>query len=498
MAIDYSINPWSVGAVVFDQRPAIAFAQQQQARQQAKDVALEGYFKDLNKNITPTGMRSQDVPGLLQKQKEWQQFYMQNKAAITNPKLDNGDAYTRYMAGYQDQLGLVNESKEAYKQKEQLGKLKFNKDFNYIFDDPNIIKDIERDDLPIGHPDRKPLNVATMATPPKPWGIKENEQYSKYLTQGLPVSETIGKTETLPGFKTRTEVIRDFGNQGRRTIGQRSMSAYDSERALRLRAKHLVDELSNDPVRHQQLNDIFKGLYKKDIETPQEALAAQAIFDEDRKSRSYKEGKDDWGRDMAMRAMKMADAKELIRYKKEIDPNDTQMNNTWIEGYYSNRIDDAKKGKPTTFQDPDNPLTMKVGYEMKIDPIAAKAFERGGHQPETWYVTADNKILPIYYEYQETFDKSGKKTGVSVKKDSSGQPVIDKDYSKPMDLDQAFLTMGYKGQTKKDLGSTMGKTYNKAGTFKVAGKSYSRKQLNDLGYNDKEIQEYLKTGLITQ
>ena len=64
-------NPWSAGAVVFDQRPFLAFYERQAARQQAKEDALDNYFRDLGKNVTSAGMRSQDVPVLLQKNKEW-------------------------------------------------------------------------------------------------------------------------------------------------------------------------------------------------------------------------------------------------------------------------------------------------------------------------------------------------------------------------------------------------------------------------------------------
>ena len=73
MAVNYNINPYQVGAVVFDQKPYLAFYERQKAKEDAKNDALESYFKDLNKNVTSTGMRSQDVPTLLQKNKDWQE-----------------------------------------------------------------------------------------------------------------------------------------------------------------------------------------------------------------------------------------------------------------------------------------------------------------------------------------------------------------------------------------------------------------------------------------
>lgn len=453
MAINENINPWAVGAVVFDQRPAIAFAQQQMARQQAKDSALDNYFKDLNKNITPAGMRSQDVPTLLQKQKDWQQFYVQNKAAIVNPKLDNGQAYSRYMSGYQDQLGLVTESKEAYKQKEQLGKLKFNKDFNHVFDDPHIIRDIELDDLPIGHPQRKALNVATMATPPKPWGIKENEDFSRYLTQGLTSDEVVGKTEKLPGFKTRTEYIKQYSPENQQVIGQRAMNAYDTDKSLRIRADQLYKELAANPQRYSELNQVFNRVYKADIDSPEEALAAQAIVDENRRSKSFKEGTDDFGREMYMLKLRQANAKELIKYRKDIDPNDAELTNAWVDTYLGRRVEDAMKKPPMQFRYEDGRRAQE--YDVPLDPTLSKALSFGKVDPDALRVDKDGNFRRVVY----LRDDKGE-----IVKDKGGWQLMDKTYSEPLlSKEQVEVALGKKVLTPKN--------FNKYGQQKFPNKT---------------------------
>lgn len=493
MAIDYSINPYSAGAVVFDQRPSLQFAQNQIARQQAKETALDNYFRDLNKNVTPAGMRSQDVPSLLEKQKEWQQFYQTNKSAITNPKLDNGKAYSEYFARYQDQLGHIQGSKEAMKATDQVGKMRMNPQLSYVFDDPKIIDQIQSHEKPINDPSREGINLATMSVPPKPWGIKEHDQYNQYLTRNIPFTDTIGKTENLPGFKTRTEIIKDYGREGKKTIGQRSMDMYDADRDIRIKAKHLEDELANDPTRLEQLNNVFKGVYGRDMDGAKEALAAQDIINQDLKSRSYKEGTDEWGRDNAMRQLRQADAKELIKFKKQIDPNDTEMNNVWYQTYLDDVMNTAKtsgerhhvyttKGKSVTY------------YNMiKPDPFLMKAFQRGKSEPDRLGVTEGGEIIPIFFKY----DKDG---NVEKTNGKTGAPVIDTEYSQPLSYNQALVNLGYRGSTKKQLKEDQQKIQSKSsvGSFKVNGKSYSRKQLNEMGYDDNEITDYLKSGIITQ
>lgn len=163
-----------------------------------------------------------------------------------------------------------------------------------------------------------------------------------------------------------------------------------------------------------------------------------------------------------MAALRKADAKELIEFKKQIDPNDTEMNNLWVERFWDTRIEDAKSGRPVPFRDPNNPLGVQMAYQIKGDPNMMRSLARNGIEPDRVYVTADNKIMPVFFQYETEKDAKGNtiEDGKQVVKTNlQGEPLYDTDYSTPMDLDQAYLAMGFKGQTKKDLGKTMGSTY---------------------------------------
>jgi hypothetical protein len=447
-----TVNPWAAGAVVFDTRPYQAFYERQMLRQQAKQDALENYFKDLGKNVTSAGMRSQDVPVLLQKNKDWQQFYQANKAAILNPKLDNGQAYSQYMSGYQDQLGLTNESKEEAKKNQDLAKLRFNAEAKHIFDDPKFVEDKQLDDLPIGDPRRKRFDLLTAALPPKPIGVKELDAYNKYLTGGLKFDEVPGKTEMLPGFKTRTPIYSQYSPENQIRIGSNAANAFDTDKTWRNEAVKFFNQITHDPVELDRYNKAFKSLYGNDIDSPREAWMAKGILDTNMKATEYKEGTDDWARDNAMRLLKKADDKELMLYKKQIDPNDTDMNNTWVSRFWETRIEKAK-GNPdnlhTIYGSADKKLTGQ-GYLIEPNSVMMKALARNGVEPDKVYVTKDNKIWPVFYQY--TKDEKGN----TVKRlNKNGHPFLDEELSRPMDLDQAYLDMGYRGQTKKDLGGTM-------------------------------------------
>src|ERR1044072_5020348 len=63
----------------------------------------------------------------------------------------------------------------------------------------------------------------------------------------------------------------------------------------------------------------------------------------------------DFALDKVMEGIKFGHAKQL---KKE----DQSVVDNWIVNYWGKRIWDAKSGQPTPFSDPNNPLTIKMGY----------------------------------------------------------------------------------------------------------------------------------------
>jgi hypothetical protein len=106
------INPYKRGvAIDISSKPTQMLIQLQQ-KEQAKNEALDKYFMDYDKNITPAGMRNIDIEGLMKRKNEAKQYYFQNKEAIRRPELDNGRAYSQFMGMNTDQLGFVSKSKE--------------------------------------------------------------------------------------------------------------------------------------------------------------------------------------------------------------------------------------------------------------------------------------------------------------------------------------------------------------------------------------------------
>jgi hypothetical protein len=452
MAINQNINPYIVGNVVADNRPFLQFYQQQLAQRQAKESALDNYFRDLGKNITPAGMRNQDVEGLTKRTNEWRQFYAQNKDNINDPRKDGGKAYTEYMSRYQDQLGYIDKSKNRLKTTDELGKLRLDPNRSYILDDESLMPKFKAHDLSLDDPNSKDLNIMEIATPPKPWDMKDQVAHSAYLTHGLEVDKIPGKTQNIGGFKTSTPITKQYSDQNLKLIGDKSGDMYDMNRSLQFATNQLVKQIEKDPNRLNKLNSIFYRLYGHDMQTPRDMRMAQDIMNENKKSIEYEKGEDVYGRQVALEYISFG-------HKRQLKKEDQEAADNWVVNFWDKRVSNAKSGQPTPLPEPNNPLTIRMSYEIEPDAVMMKGLARNNTEPDAVFVTVDNKIMPIFYVKEPYFDDKGKKLGTEIMTDAAGNPLIDKSMSKPMSMDQAYLALGYRGQTKKKLGGTMQGVY---------------------------------------
>ena len=448
-----TINPWAAGAVVFDTRPFQAFYERQMAHQQARQDALDNYFRDLGKNVTSAGMRSQDIPGLLSRQQQWQQFYQQNKSAILNPKIDGGQAYSNYMRGYQDQLAHINESKERQKTSEELGKLRFNKDSGYVFDDPNVENDIEAHNLPIDDPRSKKLDMASMVTPPRPIDVKDRETYQKYLIGGLKPDAIAGAPINVGNYQIQTPVTHSFSDKNLKVIGDRAMDMYDTDKRWRVDANNIMKDIMHDPTRHQQLNSLYNRIYGKDIETPREARAAQDMASNMASSIEYKPGQDVYGRELAMAGVRHGYRMTEMQAAAKLRNKSGQYQDKVIEDLYNQVKNDARK--------PENTLPYKTAegkvtktYQMKAAGAIRKMFavpDEHGHlmYPDAVRYSDDFKtVTPIFYEYYPKDYGDATKAGRPKKDPKTGMTAVDNTLSQPV------LESEFKQRWKKQLMGT--------------------------------------------
>src|SRR5688572_12541005 len=118
------------GNVKLDSSPYTNFAIQLMAKKKAEDDALDQYYSKLPSTINGAGMRDVDRQVFAQGMDGVMNFWKQNRDAIKNPRKDGGAAQFNYEKMVREQKEIVDRSKMAGKTDLELGKTRFNKDFN--------------------------------------------------------------------------------------------------------------------------------------------------------------------------------------------------------------------------------------------------------------------------------------------------------------------------------------------------------------------------------
>jgi hypothetical protein len=295
---------YSEGAVVFDTQPFANLYNQFIARKQAKDEALDNYFRDFGKNITPAGMRNQDIPVLTSKNNEWRQFYQQNKNAIMNPRLDGGKAYSEYMSRYQDQLQTIQQSKNAADITKEIGRVRADpKKAELISEDTFNLMALH--DKPLNDPEHKTFDLNSLTFKPPAFDAKMREGVYKALTSGMTPSKIAGTPQSIGNFQLKIPYTQEFSEQDLQAIGNRAKAFADSDRSIKNYAeKELLPSVINDPIKFEELNKVYKQVYGKDAVSGQDLFAAQSILDLNRKSVEEKIEPDVFGRQKAMEAIR--------------------------------------------------------------------------------------------------------------------------------------------------------------------------------------------------
>ncbi len=133
-------------------------------------------------------------------------------------------------------------------------------------------------------------------------------------------------------------------------------------------------------------------------------------------------------RQQQMESIRHANAKDLIDYKKKIDPNDTQLNDTWANTYRDKVFEDAQKEPLVAISETTQSGKKMYGHRVPLNKVLVDALTIGKDAPVRVYVTDDNKILPIYLYYDEKGNPLKTPKGSAINEDLS-RPISDVQFS---------------------------------------------------------------------
>lgn len=444
--------------------------QQRQVRQQQENQALDQMMQKEFANI-----RSVDTPDVVNSYNKYKQLKKNiyfNKDLQRDPLAYN-QAQQEANAAYAEMQQTISKSREIKDMTKTMTTDRFKNPDNYVDDFGQRAATLMN--TPISGLSQKPDLVN--------WDMYRyggsNTDFTKKVKEAYGVQRNIlGKEEPLDkeGIQFRTP-IHQYGNTpGQVFEGLLNSLDHKTERDAAYKWKQLPPEVIDDI--EKKYNSIPQTKWEQmglagpdkinlhagsDSEKYMRILAMENAVNTNPilakyQNRTSEEAKMNlqFTRQKQMEAIRHANSRDLIDYKKKIDPNDTELNNTWIDNYIDKSIEEAESSDQN-LRKVYTPHTSILAHEIKGDVFLSKSLMRGNNEPDKIYVTKEGKVWPIFYKYTTEMDKNKnpiKGTSV-VQKNDKGDAIIDEDLSQPMTRNQTKIVLGYKGQTKKQLGKTM-------------------------------------------
>lgn len=148
---------YSGAAVVMDNRSLFDYIQKIEDRRAkralAEQEAADNYVKEIGKNLTPTGMKTNDIPHFIQLQQEIRQ--LSDRYRTTRNPLDKFALNNKA----DEALLFINESKAAVKEGEQPTSALGNVGNRNKVDFENLARDLDLHNLPLIDPNRKKIGA---------------------------------------------------------------------------------------------------------------------------------------------------------------------------------------------------------------------------------------------------------------------------------------------------------------------------------------------------
>jgi hypothetical protein len=260
------INPYKRGvAIDISSKPTQMLIQLQQ-KEQAKNEALDKYFMDYDKNITPAGMRNQDIEGLMRRKNEAKQYYFQNKEAIRRPELDNGKAYSQFMGMNTDQLGYVTKSKEQTGKAKALSTAMMDAQKRKEIAEDGVAQGIALNELALDDPKRVDFDIANFRTYSQHDPIKYQQDIYGRLRPDLETEKEVFNKATGKYELIKT---KDITKNALNRITTDVYGTYDRDRGLQV----AVRDIASDINKVNELASIYKDFTGKDMPRTEKDIA---------------------------------------------------------------------------------------------------------------------------------------------------------------------------------------------------------------------------------
>ncbi len=441
-------------------------------QEQAKNDAFDEYMRNLNMKVNPAGMRNNEVPVFNDKLKKWQEYGMQNREALRNPRKDGGRASMEFQAGYQDLQNLIARSKGIEELKkpgvevmtdpakfDRVNKDKLMKGF-YATDQDLQVQDPKTGEW-VDNPNWRPFNPTDIEFKNKPFDQTKFRGLFKDIKRQELSPEIVKDPKNLTQTVTKRAI---FDEPAKDQIAEMAVTEYMADPST----KEFIDKL--DP---SEYNDFFKKNYGHDIQTPGDLAAAYALKTQQEEVITSELKDDTFARQKAMQAIRNADARGLIRLRDDLKDADEATNDLWYDSFIDKLTQEAQAQPSKLYPG------AGLGWEIPIDPFVAKGLSKDGSSPDKLIYTTDGKYVPVFYQR----DGDGK----LKYREGGGDafPITNSTKTAPIDRTQFKVSIGGKGGVKQ-----LNKEMSSGGGGQQSG--YSNEQ--PATYKGKKITAGIKNG----
>lgn len=267
-------NPYGGGAVLFNTTPFVQYTLQEQAKRRATDESLNKYYNDLQTNITPAGMRGQDIEGLVSKKNELQKFYIENKSDIKK----GGKSYVDFMRMVNDAQSYVNKSKTEYERDKQIASKALDPEWRQRLSDDDL-QLLARRQQPIYSKEFykedgiTPYDVSDFTFIQPKLSIKDINDINSFAIGKMTPSKMYDESKVRIDKKAGIQIrpyIETFNPEQLSSVGEKYQYAYDTDKKF----KAHVQELKSNPSELQDLNEVFKDITGREISNDRDLAAA--------------------------------------------------------------------------------------------------------------------------------------------------------------------------------------------------------------------------------
>lgn len=452
-------NIYAGGAVTLNSTPYVQYYLQSKAREQAKKEAIDKFYMDMGKSLTPTGVYSNDIPLFIDKKNQWQQHAMDNKDILNNPR------HPQYAEKVAENSYLYNDAASI----PELSKSKVKNFQEYMSAVKPNMKNVTEDTIeygskilaPLGQ--NAPLDLTRISYTPELFDAKNQDAFIKTAMSNVKPDRTFGEPKIdAKSHQVINPYTDAYSTEGKQKIATNAALVYDNDKAAQA---YFENEFHEHDADYENFNKAFKEYFKRDIASPKDAAIGWALSHA---------GVEEKGEQRAAYNPYLG-----INVSSGGGNNVAGGGNAWV----SEVVGAFKGGDKQTVKNAIGKLFAGNGtYEL--EPDAYGVFDNNN--------TGENLVI------------TARPRGLTEKgrKKPAEQIVISKD-----DTNLSNKLLGWyqrlTGSDAKGEKAIIGNSTNTAPpkqaakkSYNVNGKSYSHDALINMGYTEDQIQEAIKLGTI--